>query len=153
MPDWCRVRSTNPALSVAGFGCLIILSLLPLRRGSLPKGRLRAGGVGVALGAQMVCRLGRLHVRGMRAGGFYHCPELFRIFQHGTGTEHVVVEGLTVVIGHEHGGLHGFRQGLLADIGIGIVDEYTGIHVAVGIAPSGRKRRQNRKSACGQVRS
>ena len=69
----------------------------------------------------------------MGTGFLYHATQTFRIFQHRTRLEHIIIKGLTVVIGHEHGGLHGFQQGLLADIGIGIVDEHARVGVAAGV--------------------
>src|SRR5699024_1826088 len=68
-------------------------------------------------------------VGGFGIGCFYHGAELFRILQHRTWTEHVVVERLSVMISHEDRALQSFQQGTFADIGVGVVDEYTRLHI------------------------
>ena len=90
-------------------------------------------GVVVALGAQIVYALQGGHIAGMGAGLVDDLPQLFGVLQHGTGAQHVVVEGLAVVIGAEEGGAQGFQQGLLADVGVRVVDEDAGVTVAVGV--------------------
>jgi hypothetical protein len=37
------------------------------------------------------------------------------------------------VIGHEQRGAQRLQYGLLADVGIGVVDEHAGVHIAVGV--------------------
>ena len=37
------------------------------------------------------------------------------------------------MVGHEDGTPQGVQQADLADVGIGVVDEYAGVHVAVGV--------------------
>ena len=96
-------------------------------------GGLPAGGVGIALGAQVLGALRGLWVGGMGASTHHHLPQLFRVFQHRAGAQHVVVEGLSVVIGHEHRPPQAVQQGFFPDVGVGVVDEYAGVHVAVGI--------------------
>lgn len=69
----------------------------------------------------------------MGPSAVHHLPQLLRVLQHGTGEQVIIVEGLPVMIRHEHGGSQTVQQGFLPDVGIGIVDEHTGIDVAVGI--------------------
>ena len=69
----------------------------------------------------------------MRAGGLYHSAQLLRVFEHRAGPEHVVVERLSIMVGHEERGFHRLEQRFLADVRVGIVDEHAGVHVAVGV--------------------
>ena len=81
----------------------------------------------------MLHALGRLRIGGVGARLVNHLLNELRVFQHGAGAEHVLVEGLVVMVGHEHGGLQALQQALLPDVGVGIVDEHAGVHVAVGV--------------------
>ena len=81
----------------------------------------------------MLRRLGGLHIRGSRPGFLHDLTKLFRILQHGAGLHHVVVEGLAIMVSHEQRRAHDIQQALLADIGVGIVDECAGIGVPIGI--------------------
>lgn len=69
----------------------------------------------------------------MRACSLHHVPELFGVLQHGARPEHIVVEGLAVVVGHEQGALIGVQQPVFPDIGIRIVDEGAGLDIPVGV--------------------
>ena len=69
----------------------------------------------------------------MGTGGLHDFPELLRVLQHGAGAQMIVIEGLTVVIGHEDGTAHHIQQAHVPDIGVGIVDEHAGVAVAVGV--------------------
>ena len=69
----------------------------------------------------------------MGAGALNDLPDLLRILQHGTGAQVVVIEGLAVVIGHEQRRGQHLQQGLLPDVGVGVVDEHAGVAVAVGV--------------------
>lgn len=64
---------------------------------------------------------------------FYHGPQRFGIFQHGAGTQHVFIEGLVVVVRHEDGTLEGVQQAGIVDVAVGVVDEYAGLHIALGV--------------------
>ena len=86
-----------------------------------------AGGVGITLGAQVLRRLGGLHIRGSRPGFLHDLTKLFRILQHGAGLHHAIM------VSHEQRRAHDIQQALLADIGVGIVDECAGIGVPIGI--------------------
>ena len=77
--------------------------------------------------------LRRLKVCGVSLCTCHHLPQLFRILQHRAGTQHILIERLTVVVCHHHGRLQRFQQCFLANIGIGIMDENTGINITVGI--------------------
>lgn len=55
----------------------------------------------LALVAKMVYRLRRLQIRRLCAGAFYHIPQNLRVFQHGAGPQHIFVEWLPVMVGHE----------------------------------------------------
>ena len=50
-----------------------------------------------------------LKVSRMGTGGLHDFPEHLRVLQHGAGAQMVVIEGLTVVIGHEDGTAHRSR--------------------------------------------
>ena len=69
----------------------------------------------------------------MGTGGLHDFPELLRVLQHGAGAQMIVIEGLTVVIGHEDGTAHHIQQAHVPDIGVGIVDEHAGVAVTVGV--------------------
>ena len=45
----------------------------------------------------------------------------------------VAVEGLALVIFLEQGLLQAFQQALVMDVGTGVMDEYAGLHIAVGV--------------------
>ena len=75
----------------------------------------------------------RLHVRRVSAGFGHHLAKQIRIFQHRAGTQVIVIERLPIMIGHEDRRLEALQQGLLADIGVGVVDKHAGIHIAIGI--------------------
>ena len=45
----------------------------------------------------------------------------------------VIIKRLAVMIGHEDRALQRFDQRVFADIHVGIVDEHTGIDIAVGV--------------------
>ena len=93
------------------------MGLLPqLVRLGLP-----AGGVLLALVAEVIHRLRGLQVRGVRAGLLDHLAQKVGILQHGAGAQVVVVEGLAVVVGHENGRLKALQQRLFPDVGVGIV--------------------------------
>ena len=64
---------------------------------------------------------------------FHHFGQEFRVFQHGAGTEHVFIERLGVVIGHEEGGLQCIQQAFVMDVHVGVMDEHTGLHIALGV--------------------
>ena len=58
-------------------------------------------GIGNRLFAQMLRAL-RTLIIGVDGSGFsHHFGQEFRVFQHGAGTEHIIVEGLAAVIGLE----------------------------------------------------
>lgn len=83
--------------------------------------------------------LGLRPFRGLRVGRVRAClaSTIFRrrcgFFQHGTGLEHILIEGHIVVIGHEDGALQRFRRkGAVPDVGVGVVDEH-GIYIALAL--------------------
>ncbi len=90
-------------------------------------------GVRLALIVEVLYVLRGLHIRGVRACSLHHVPELFGVLQHGARPEHIVVEGLAVVVGHEQGALIGVQQPVFPDIGIRIVDEGAGLDIPVGV--------------------
>ena len=96
-------------------------------------GGLPVVGVGVGLGGQVLHGLGRLRIGGVGAGLIDDLLDALGVLQHGAGPQHVVIEGLVVMVGHEQRGLQALQQGLLVDVGVGVVDEHAGIHVAVGV--------------------
>ena len=69
----------------------------------------------------------------MCAGLLHHLPKHFGIFQHGTGAQMILVKGLPIMIGHENGGFQRLQQRHVPNIGVGIVNEHAGVHVAIGI--------------------
>lgn len=116
-------------------GCLRLLLRLALAA-AFPQPVRGAGpvfGVGVAFGTQMLRALGRLHIGGVGTGIGDHFPQLLRVLQHGAGAQHVVIKGLPLVISHEDGRLEALQQCFFPDVAVGIVDEHTGVHIAVGI--------------------
>lgn len=105
------------------------LGTFPFALGFLPEfGCFRPpmGCILVAFGAQVLHALRGHGISGMGASLGYHLPQLIRILQHGARTEHIIVERLVPMIGHENRGLKALQQAHLPDIGIGVVDEYTG---------------------------
>ena len=55
----------------------------------------------IALAAEMIRRLRGLHIRGFGPGLCHDTAEPGRVFQHGAGLQHILVEGLPVVVGLE----------------------------------------------------
>ena len=52
---------------------------------------------------------------------FYHGPQLFRILQHGAGTEHIFMKGLSVVVGHKERAFERVQKRGLVDVAVGIL--------------------------------
>ena len=92
-----------------------------------------AVGIARALVAQVIDALRILIIRVHRTGFLDHPAQAFRVFQHRAGAQHVVVARLIVKVGHEQRALERFKQRVLMDIHIGIVDEYARLDVALGI--------------------
>ena len=65
-----------------------------------------------------------------------------RIVQYRTGTKHVLIPGLVVVIAHEQRRAVSLQKSLLPDIGIRVVNESAGLDISicvnVAVAPSSR---------------
>ena len=81
----------------------------------------------------MVHTLRALVVGTHRSCLFHHGPQRLGIFQHGARTQHVFIEGLVVVVRHEDGTLEGVQQAGVVDVAVGVVDEYAGFHIALGV--------------------
>ena len=81
----------------------------------------------------MIHAFGGLHVGGVGAAFFHHFAQHLRIFQHGAGAQMVAVKGLFPVISHEQGAFEHFQQRVILDVHVGVVDEYAGFGVAVGV--------------------
>ena len=62
-----------------------------------------------------------------------HIAQNLGVLQHRAGTQMVAVEGLALVIFLEQGLLQAFQQALVMDVGAGVMDEYAGLHIAVGV--------------------
>ena len=69
----------------------------------------------------------------MGTGFLYHATQTFRIFQHRTRLEHIIIKGLTVVIGHKQRRLICFQQGLFTDVGVRVMDKSARLNVTIGI--------------------
>ena len=69
----------------------------------------------------------------MRVHLLQHRAQLFGVFQHRARAQVVFVEGLAVVVSLEQRRAQHLEQRLLADVGIGIVDEYARVGVAVRV--------------------
>ena len=102
----CSVPLLAAAAAAAAAGRAGGVRLLPklLRHGS------PILGIGDGLVGQMLHRFGRLGVGGMGAGLVDDLADLLRVLQHGAGAQHVVVEGLAVMIGHKQRGLQALQQ-------------------------------------------
>ena len=57
---------------------------------------------------------------------FYQFLQDLRILQHRAGTEHILIKRLIVMVGHEQRLFQDLKDGVLPDIAVGIVNEYTG---------------------------
>ena len=66
-------------------------------------------------------------------GGFNHGPQTFRIFQHGAGAKHIIIERLILMVSHEDGASQGVQQGNFVNIDIGIMDKYARLYIALGV--------------------
>ena len=92
-----------------------------------------AGGVGLALVAQVLHALGRFQVGRMRAAARDHLGQIFGIFQHRAGAQVVVVERLALAVLLKKRLLETFEEALFADIRAGIVDKHAGLDVTRGV--------------------
>ena len=86
--------------------CAAAVAALPQFLGS----RKPVGRIGVTLGAQVLRALRGLHIGGLSPSLFHHLPQLLRVLQHGAGAQMVLIEGLAVMIGHEHGRAQTLQQ-------------------------------------------
>ncbi len=92
--------------------------------------RLRVCG---GLGAELVGLLRRLDVGLVRAGLLHHLLQKLRVLQHRAGAQMVAVERLALVIGHKQRALQHLEDRVVPDVGIRVMNEHTGLRVAVGV--------------------
>ncbi len=76
---------------------------------------------------------GREDFGGLGAAFVHHVGQTSRVVEHRAGTQHVLIEGLVLVVFHEHRSLQAFQQALVTDVVSGVVDEHARIHIAVGV--------------------
>ena len=96
-----------------GLPVLIVLvtALADLGMGpDLVGGRLPIGCVALALVAQMIDAFRALEVGAVGAGLVNHLAQQLGVFQHGAGTQVVLIEGLAVVVGHEQRALQDLQD-------------------------------------------
>ena len=74
-----------------------------------------------------------LQIGAVGTAALYHLTQQLRIFQHRTGAQVILVEGLALVIFPEQRLLQAFQKALFMDIGIGVMDKDTGLHIAIGV--------------------
>ena len=85
------------------------------------------------LALKLVHVLGVHVVRGLGARLVHHLGELAGVVQQRARPQHVGVERLVSLIALEQRALVALEQGLLADVGVGVVDERARLHVAGGV--------------------
>ena len=99
----------------------VLLTLAALGAGKLPElvcSTLPVFGIGGSLVAQVVNGFRTLVVGIHRAGCLDHGTKGLGIFQHRAGTEHIVVEGLVVMVSHEQGASQSIQQAGIVDIAV-----------------------------------
>lgn len=96
----------------------------------------------LSLGAQIMNVLRILQVGEVSAALIHHLRQFALVIQKRTWAQHVVVERLVVMVGHEQRALIRLQQCLLTDVGIAVMDEGAGLDIAAGVdvqvAPSAR---------------
>lgn len=87
----------------------------------------------------------RTFIKRKTAGLRNHLAQQLRVSRHGARAQVVLVERLAIVVRHEERRLQDFEQCFFANVGIGIVDEYARVGVAVcvdvQVAESGAQSR------------
>ena len=92
-----------------------------------------AGCVGTAAAENILRGFRLLHIGAVGTAAANHIAQNLGVLQHRAGTQMVAVEGLALVIFLEQGLLQAFQQALVMDVGTGVMDEYAGLHIAVGV--------------------
>lgn len=92
-----------------------------------------AGCVGTAAAENILRGFRLLHIGAVGTAAANHIAQNLGVLQHRAGTQMVAVEGLALVIFLEQGLLQAFQQALVMDVGAGVMDEYAGLHIAVGV--------------------
>ena len=87
----------------------------------------------------------RTFIKRKTAGLRNHLAQQLRVSRHGARAQVVLVERLAIAVRHEERRLQDFEQCFFANVGIGIVDEYARVGVAVcvdvQVAESGAQSR------------
>ena len=81
-------------------------------------GRLPVFGIRRSLVAQVVNGFGTLIVGIHCTCGLDHGAKFLGILQHGTGLEHILIEGLVVMVGHEQRASQGIQQTGIVDVAV-----------------------------------
>ena len=105
-------------------------------------GRRPGGSISIALGAQRLGTLRSQEVGGLGAGLADDPPQSCRVFQHGTGPQHIIIKGLALIIFVKQRRLQTFFNALLPNVGVAVMDKHTRLRVTLGIdvkvvAPTG----------------
>ena len=87
----------------------------------------------LCLGSQIFRTFRSQEIGRMRTGILYHFAEFLRVVQHRAGAEHIVVEGLVLMVFHKQRALERFQETAVVDVDIAVMDESTGFHITVGI--------------------
>ena len=87
----------------------------------------------VAFCRQMLDGLRRSHVSGRRTGLLDDAAQLVRVLQHRARTEVIVVERLSCLISLEQRLLQALDEALLLDVGLAVMNEDAGFHIAVRV--------------------
>ena len=89
--------------------------------------------IGVALRAEVFDRFPAFKIGRMCAGLFDHLAQHLRVLEHRAGAEMVLVERLTVMVGHEDRRTQAVDQRLLTDVAVGVVDSF--VEVLYRVSP------------------
>ena len=92
--------------------------------------RLPAGRIFRTLAAEMLYRFRRFQICAVGPGPMNHFLKHFRIFQHWTRAEMILIKRLALMVSHKQRALQNFKNGHIVDIRIGIMDKYTRFRIS-----------------------
>ena len=117
---WQRVTAAVAEFNRSLSFCVIFQDKRPAFFGNLVPQLIRlffpAGCILITFSAQVIGGFRRLEICGVSSAFFHHFPEFLRIFQHGTGLEHIAVDGLTVMVCLKQRRTEPLEQRLLLDV-------------------------------------
>ena len=82
---------------------------------------------------KLLCTFCFNKVSGFCTAYFNNMTKCLRIFKHRTWTKPIVIKGLTLVILVEQGRTQTFQYRFFTDVGIAVMNKYTGLYIALAV--------------------